>query len=209
MFLLYFGSFSTVQNFSCYFKMEAFTEMFLHNVFLHDALAPYKMSFFIPDVFSPLDDPTFNDILNHDNLEPGEDPLQLSMNDTDFLLAHDRVITSLAAFRHRVHESNPMPLQHIEQFGPRFFVTGINLNPGRVADLASVNLCWFHACLSGFRTFQFLAFYRMIQLSTRWKIPASVWTLDADQQKLLYEFSGRLCRQLRLTHLVNPLDRTL
>ena len=209
MFLLYFGSFSIVQTFNCHFKMEAFIEMFLHNVFLHDALASYKMSFFIPDVFSPLDDPTFNDILNHDNLEPGEDPLQLSMNDTDFLLAHDRVITSLAAFRHRVHESNPVLLQHIEQFGPRFFVTGINLNPGRVADLASVNLGWFHACLSGFRSFQFLAFYRMIQLSTRWNIPASVRTLDADQQKLLYEFSGRLCRQLRLTHLINPLDRTL
>ena len=129
MFLLHFGSLRIVQTFICYFKMEAFTEMFLHNVFLHDALAPYKMSFFIPDVFLPLDDPTFNDILNHDNLEPGEDPLQLSMNDTDFLLAHDRVITSLAAFRHRVHESNPMLLQHIEQFGPRFFVTGIKSQP--------------------------------------------------------------------------------
>ena len=66
MFVLYLGSFSIVQPVNCHFKMEAFTEMFLHNVFLHDALAPYKMSFFIPDVFSPLDDPTFNDILNHD-----------------------------------------------------------------------------------------------------------------------------------------------
>ena len=178
--------------------------MFLHKVFLYDALAPYKMSFFIPDVCLPLDDPTFNDILNHDNYDPGEDPLQLLMNDTDFLLAHDRVISSLAAFRHRVHESNPMLLQRIEQFGPRFFVAGINLNPGQVADLASVSLFWFQSCLSGFRGFQFLALYRMVQLSTRWNIPASVRTLDADQQKLLYEFSGRLCRQLRLTHLINP-----
>ena len=204
MFLLNFGSFRIVQSCTCYLKMEAFTEVFLHKVFLHDALAPHKMSFFIPDVFLPLDDPTINDILNHDNFDPGEDPLQLSMNDTDFLLAHDRVISSLAAFRHRVHESNPMLLQRIEQFGPRFFVTGINLNPGRVADLASVSLFWFQSCLSGFRTFQFLALYRMVQLYTRWNIPASVRTLDADQQKLLYEFSGRLCRQLRLTHLINP-----
>ena len=185
--------------------MEAFTEVFLHKVFLYDALAPYKMSFFIPDVFLPLDDPTFNDILNHDNYDPGEDPLQLLMNDTDFLLAHDRVISSLAAFRHRVHEGNPMLLQLIEQFGPRFFVTGINLNPGRVTNLASVSSFWFQSCLSGFRGFQFLALYRMVQLSIRWNIPASVRTLDADQQKLLYEFSGRLCRQLRLTHLINPL----
>ena len=146
---------------------------------------------------------------NQDNFEPGEDPLQLSMNDTDFLLAHDRVISSLAAFRHRVHEINPLLLQQIEQFGPRFFVTGINLNPGRVANLASVSLCWFQACLTGFRTFQFLAVHRMIQLSTRWNIPASVRTLDVDQQTLLYEFSGRLCRQLRLTRLVSPLGQTL
>ena len=178
--------------------------MFLHKVFLYGALAPYKMSFFVPDVFLPLDDPTFNDIRNHDNYDPGEDPLQLLMNDTDFLLAHDRVISSLAAFRHRVHESNPMLLQRIEQFGPRFFVTDINLNPGRVTDLASVSFFWFQSCLSGFRGFQFLALYRMVQLSTRWNIPASARTLDADQQKLLYEFSGRLCRQLRLTHLINP-----
>ena len=66
--------------------MEAFTELFLHKVFLHDALAPYKMSFLIRDVFLPLDDPTFNDILNHDNYDPGEDPFQCLVNDIDFLL---------------------------------------------------------------------------------------------------------------------------
>ena len=77
--------------------MEAFTELFLHKVFLHDALAPYKMSFLTRDVFLPLDDPTFNDILNHDNYDPGEDPFHCLVNDTDFLLAEDRVISSLAA----------------------------------------------------------------------------------------------------------------
>ena len=158
--------------------MEAFTELFLHKVFLHDALAPYKMSFLIPDVFLPLDDPTFNDILNHDNYDPGEDPFQWLMNDTDFLLAQDRVTSSLAAFRHR----------------------------SRVTNLASVSSFWFQSCLSSFRDSQFLALYRMAQISTRWNIPASVRTLDGDQQMLLYEFSGRLCRQLRLTCLINPLD---
>ena len=186
--------------------MEAFTELFLHKVFLHGALAPYKMSFLIRDVFLPLDDPTFNDILNHDNYDPGEDPFHCLVNDTDFLLAEDRVISSLAAFRHRVQEGNPMLLQLLEQFGPRVFVTGINLNPSRVTNLASVSSFWFQSCLSSFRDFQFLALYRMVQISTRWNIPASVRTLDGDQQMLLYEFSGRLCRQLRLTCLINPLD---
>ena len=177
----------------------------LYKTFLYDVFAPCKMSFLIPDVFLPLDDPTFNDILNTHNYDPDEDPFQLLMEDTNFLLAHDRVISSLAAFRHRVHGSHPLLLQSIEQFGPRLFVTGINLTPSRVANLASVNLFWFQSCM-GLLDIRFLAINRMIQLSIRWNIPASVRTLAGEEPKILYEFSGRLCRQLQLTNLINPLQ---
>ena len=196
----------SIKNRSYSSQMETVTEAFLYKVFLYDVFAPCRMSFLIPDVFLPLDDPTFNDILNNDNYDPEEDSFQLLMEDTNFLLAHDRVISSLAAFRHRAHGSNSMLLQTIEQFGPRLFVTGINLSPNRVANLASVNLFWFLSCV-GFLDIQFLALHRMIQLSIRWNIPASVGTLAGDEQKLLYEFSGRLCTQIRLTNLINPLQR--
>ena len=64
---------------------------FLSKVFLHDVFVRCKMSFPIPDVFLPLDDPTYNDILTAGNYDPLEDPHQLLMQDTDLLLAHDRV----------------------------------------------------------------------------------------------------------------------
>ena len=159
----------------------------------------------IPDVFLPLDDPTYNDFLTADNYGPSEDPHQLLMQDTDLLLAHDRVMSSVAAFRHRVHEQNPLLLQYVEQFGPKLFVTGINLDPNRVSILASVNHFWFHVCTSRLIHVQFLALYRMIQLSTRWNIPASVRSLAGEERYLLYEFSGRLRRQLRLVNLKHPL----
>ena len=103
--------------------------MFLSKVLVRDVYVTYKMSFLIPDVFLPLEDPTYNDILNHDNFDPDEDPFQLLTQDTDLLLAHDRVIPSLAAFRRRVYSSNPLLLQSIELFRHRLFVTGINLDP--------------------------------------------------------------------------------
>ena len=127
------------------------------------------------------------------------------MQDMYFLLAQDRVLSSVAAFRHRVHEHNPLLPQHLEQFGPRFFVTGINLDPNRVSTLASVDHCWFHVCTSRLIHVQFLSLCRMIQLSTRWNIPASVRSLAEDERYLLYEFSSRLCRQLRLVNLKDPL----
>ena len=82
--------------------MEAIPDGFLNKVFLRDVTVRCKMSFRIPDVFLPLDDPTYNTILTADNYDPLEDPHQLLMQDTGFLLAHDRVMSSLAAFRHRV-----------------------------------------------------------------------------------------------------------
>ena len=64
---------------------------------MHDVFLKCKMSFLIPDVFLPLEDSMYNDILNHDKNDLEEDPLQLLTQDTDFLLAHDlhwRVSTS-------------------------------------------------------------------------------------------------------------------
>ena len=185
--------------------MDAPTDGFLNNVLSRDVFVRCKMSFLIPDVFLPLDDPMYNDILNHDNYDPEEDLLQLLMQDTDLLLAHDRVISSLAAFRHRVHGSNPLLLQSIEQFGPRLFVTGTNLDPNRVMTLASINHFWFHVCISQLMNVQLLALHRMIHLSTRWNMPASVRALDGDLRFLLCEFSGRLCRQPQIVSLVSPL----
>ena len=182
--------------------MDLITDGFLNKVLVHYVYVRYKMSFLIPDVFVPLEDPTYNDILNHDNFDPDEDPFQLLTQDTDLLLAHVRVIPSLAAVRRRVYGSNPLLLQSSEQFGHRLFVTGINLDPNRVKTLASVNHFWFLVCVNQPMNVQFLALNRMIYLSNRWNIPASVRALDGDENFLLYEFSGR---HLKLVSLISPL----
>ena len=54
--------------------MDAITDGFLNKIIQFDVFVRCKMSFLIPDVFLPLDDPTYNDILMADNYGPSEDP---------------------------------------------------------------------------------------------------------------------------------------
>ena len=138
-----------------------------------------KISFFILDVFIP--DVYFGGDLESSTSSLRKDsfPEPPFADDQAFLLAQDRVESSIAAFRAKNLTRCRHIVQSSSQFGPKIFIKGKNLCLKRLAKFGFVSKQWFCSTLQSSNGVAILQLHRMQQMSRHWNLPCQVRPLVA------------------------------